>query len=232
MHRRLVLSLLLGLLLSAPKAWAADDSGVTWAQGRLSVQAGQQPLVEVLKTIRARAGIEIRGDGALTEVVARGFEGLPLAEGLKRLLADHNHMIVQRGPRLPLLVVVLGGAGSGPGLAAAPRSAMPAAAPMRPPPIPASAQQAAQQAALQAAQQQAAAQTAQQAAQHTAMNDSDPATRMAAIGRLAEMAQKGDANSVAALQQALNDPSEAVRAAAQQALAARDGTPLKVPRKR
>jgi hypothetical protein len=220
------------LLVHSMPGLAADDASVQWARGRLSVQAGSMPLVEVLKTIRALTGIEIRGDGALADPVTKGFEALPLPDALGRLLAHTNHMIVQRGPRQPLLVVVLGGASAG-GAAALPA---PLAAAFNPPravtqtlaPTGAAgaAQQAAQQAALQRAQQ-----GAQQNWRETALNSTDPAARAEAVQRLAESAAKGDADSQAVLRQALNDPSDAVRAIAQQALVARDQPTVKRPSK-
>jgi hypothetical protein len=219
------------LLLHSLPAFAAEDAGVQWSRGRLSVQAGSQPLVEVLKSIRAQTGIEIRGDGALAEPVVKGFESLPLADALARLLSNTNHMIVQRGPRQPLLVVVLGGAGSGVGTTpSAPAAAFSRPTAVAPPVAAAAAQQAAQQAALQRAQQ--AAQTVTpQSLRDTALSSPDTAARIEAVERLAEMAEKGDANSLAVLRQALNDPSDAVRAVAQQAVTVRDKLPVSKPGK-
>jgi HEAT repeats len=58
------------------------------------------------------------------------------------------------------------------------------------------------------------------AALPTSWAAADPAQRVEAAERLADI---GDASSLAALRQALTDPSEAVRAVAQQALAAHSG---------
>lgn len=210
-------SVITTLLLHGQPAWAAEGAGVQWVQGRLSVQAGTQPLAEVLNSIRSLTGIELRSEGALGEPVTRGFEALPLVDALKRLLADHNHMIVQRGPRQALLVVVLGGFGSGSGSGVAPSSA----ALSRPAATAVTVQQAAQQASQQRAQQ-----AARQALEQTALSDADAAARIEAVERLAEMADKGDGRSLAALRHALNDPSDAVRAVAQQAVAAHEKLPM------
>jgi HEAT repeats len=56
----------------------------------------------------------------------------------------------------------------------------------------------------------------------TAVLGADPAARVEAVERLADL---GDASSLAALRQALTDPDDAVRAVAQQALATLESKP-------
>lgn len=90
----------------------AQDAGVSWSQGRLSIAARNQSTAEVLREIQSRTGIVIRSDDPLNDPVVRGFERLPLAEGLRQLLVQHNHMIVDGRGRQPLLVFVLGAGGT------------------------------------------------------------------------------------------------------------------------
>jgi hypothetical protein len=104
------LALALALALaSACAPVAAQDAGVQWSGGRLSVQAGNQSIGAVLKNIQSRTGIAVTSYDALSEPVVRGFDRLPLAVGLKKLLSQHNHMIIEAGRRRPLRVYVLGG---------------------------------------------------------------------------------------------------------------------------
>jgi HEAT repeats len=119
------LSLRRGLLLAAVllAAWlpgwtpaGADDAGVDWRQGRLSVKAGKQPLGTVLKHIQQRTGIVVKSNQPLPEPVLRGVEQMPLVEGLHQLLASHNHMIIDGQGRRPLRVFVLGPGNAPPGL--------------------------------------------------------------------------------------------------------------------
>ena len=87
---------------------AAGDAGVVWKGGRLSVQAGNQSIGAVLKDIQARTGIAVTSYDPLSAPVARSFERLPLAVGLKTLLSQYNHMIIEGAGRRPLRVYVLG----------------------------------------------------------------------------------------------------------------------------
>jgi hypothetical protein len=168
----------------------ATDAGVEWSGGRLSVQARNQSIGAVLKDIQRRTGIAVTSYDALSEPVARGFDRLPLAVGLKKLLSQHNHMIIEGSGRRPLRVYVLGGS--------ALVLDLPAGAPSAEVAVPIA------------------------AGHRSALASTDPATRIEAVEHLAEL---NDADSLAALRQALTDPSEAVRAVAQQALAGRTVKP-------
>jgi hypothetical protein len=170
---------------------AARDAGVVWKDGRLSVQASDQSIGAVLKDIQARTGIAVTSYDPLSAPVARSFEGLPLAVGLKTLLSQHNHMIIEGAGRRPLRVYVLGGSAVVLDLPAGNSGAAVATSP-----------------ALSTHQ--------------AALASTDAATRIEAVERLADL---GDAASLAAIRQALNDPTEAVRVVAQQALAARLAKP-------
>jgi hypothetical protein len=169
----------------------AQDAGVQWSGERLSVQAGNQSIGAVLKDIQRRTGIAVTSYDTLSAPVARGFDRLPLAVGLKKLLSQHNHMIIEGSKRTPLRVYVLGGSTVLLDLPAGNSSAA------------------------------VAASTAHSNHQ-SALASTDAATRIEAVERLADL---GDAASLAAIRQALNDPTEAVRVVAQQALTTRLSKP-------
>jgi hypothetical protein len=180
-----------GLLAFAVMPVAAIDTGVVWSGGRLSVQSGNQSVGAVLKDIQARTGIAVTSYDPLSEPVARGFKRLPLAVGLKTLLSQYNHMIIEGSKHRPLRVYVLGGSTVVLDLSAGNPSASAATSPAY-------------------------------STHQSALASTDAATRIEAVERLADL---GDAASFAAIRQALNDPTEAVRVVAQQALATRLAKP-------
>jgi hypothetical protein len=170
---------------------AASDAGVVWSGERLSVQAGNQSIGAVLKDIQSRTGIAVTSYDPLSEPVARGFDRLPLAVGLKKLLSQHNHMIIEGSKQRPLRVYVLGGSAVVLDLSSGSPGAAAAALPSH-------------------------------STHQAALVSTDAATRIEAVERLADL---GDAASLAAIRQALNDPTEAVRVVAQQALTTRLAKP-------
>lgn len=182
MATRLVTPFLAVALGLAGVPVAGAETGVDWSRGRLSVQPGAQSLAAVLQHIQRHTGIVVKSTDPLLEPVARGFERVPLVDGLHRLLQAHNHMIIEGQGRRPLRVIVLGG---------------PVALAPAPSPTPATAVRAG-------------------AVLLAALANPDAASRIEAIERLGDLA---DPAHVAALQRALTDPVEAVRAVAQQALA-------------
>ncbi|MGO9058636.1 MAG: HEAT repeat domain-containing protein [Candidatus Binataceae bacterium] len=86
---------------------------VDWQQERLSVSADGAPLARVLLEVARRTGLELRGASVLRRNADVHFSGLPLRDGLKKLLASVNSAIVETpsGPqtRRHLIVVVLAG---------------------------------------------------------------------------------------------------------------------------
>jgi hypothetical protein len=184
--------IVVGLLACVALPVAAIDTGVVWSGGRLSVKSGHQSVGAVLKDIQARTGIAVTSYDPLSEPVARGFERLPLAVGLKTLLSQHNHMIIEGSKQRPLRVYVLGASAVVLDLSTGTSSASAATSPAH-------------------------------STHQSALVSTDAATRIEAVERLADL---GDAASLAAIRQALTDPTEAVRVVAQQALATRLAKPV------
>ena len=115
---RLVLSLgvaavLLLVCVAIEPVWAQRPFTVEWNQEQLSVFADGAPLVEVLAELARRTGLELRGISDLKQGAYAHFAGLPLREGVMRLLANVNCAILENttGPagKTQLVVVVIGG---------------------------------------------------------------------------------------------------------------------------
>jgi hypothetical protein len=85
---------------------------VEWKGERLSVVAERTPLSHVLQEVAKQTGIEFRGLEVLQENVSLNFERLPLLEGLRRLLAPANYVIIEKrssqGAVLPAQAVIMG----------------------------------------------------------------------------------------------------------------------------
>lgn len=96
----------LALLGTAP-ATAGAPVTVDWADDRLSVTAELVALSAVLREVAHRTGLEIRGTEQLEEKVTVRLAAMPLAEGLRRLLAHLSYAAVEetgeRGTRLTRL---------------------------------------------------------------------------------------------------------------------------------
>jgi HEAT repeats len=85
---------------------------VEWEGGHLSVTAEKVPLSQILQEVAHRTGIEVQGGEGLQEEVSVSFAGLPLSEGLQKLLTQVNYLLVdgagpQEGPR-PMLALIFG----------------------------------------------------------------------------------------------------------------------------
>lgn len=104
-------------LLPVSSAPAQDRSTVApleveWKDRRLTVSATEAPLSTVLREVAHRVGIEIRGLEGLPGSVSIEIRRLPLAEGLQRLLAHVDHVIVEEksaeGGSHPASVLIFG----------------------------------------------------------------------------------------------------------------------------
>jgi hypothetical protein len=96
-------------------ALAQETLAVTYYEGRLSVRAKQMPLVRVLQEVSHRTGLEVRVLSTLQEEVSVVFAGVPLLDGLRRLLAPVNYLLLfdgssQGGSIQPTQALVFGGA--------------------------------------------------------------------------------------------------------------------------
>jgi hypothetical protein len=104
---------------------------VEWRHELLSVQAEGIPLSQVLLKVSRQTGLVIRGLEGLNAPVSLSFSGLPLPQGLKKILARINYAILEesngqgkiRPTRLlileqgagPSIEKILSGAGEVPG---------------------------------------------------------------------------------------------------------------------
>jgi len=83
---------------------------VEWKRGLLSVKADRASLSEILQAIATQTGMEVRGVEELDEEVSIEISNLSLRDGLQRLLAHENYMLVERtspkGDARPVLAVV------------------------------------------------------------------------------------------------------------------------------
>jgi len=91
---------------------AQETLAVTYHEGRLSVRAKQMPLVRILQEVSHRTGLEVRVLSTLQEEVSVMFAGIPLLDGLRRLLAPVNYLFVfdhsPNGSIQPSQALVLG----------------------------------------------------------------------------------------------------------------------------
>ncbi len=70
---------------------AEQRSSVTFKDGRLSVKAQNRSLKRLLDEITGKAGVAvILGDGVGRETINLSFQDLPLDEGFRRILKDHD----------------------------------------------------------------------------------------------------------------------------------------------
>jgi hypothetical protein len=107
-------ALLAAVLAAAPGAAAAADpppASIEWHAGRLSVEAQQAPLRELLAALATLTGVEMWGIETLHGRATVSFAELPLRDGLRILLAPLGYGFIeaeaeQGGP--PGMVVVVG----------------------------------------------------------------------------------------------------------------------------
>ena len=191
---------------------------VHWATEQLSVKAHGEPLGTVLREVALQTGVAIKGGDGLEEPVASSFTEIPLVDGLRRLLAGQNYLIVEEPRKNPkdlavTRVVVLASLGS------------PASSPV--PPAVQSRPMALSVESVPTAGREsdghgAALRPPAPPAPERGVMDGDPAVRIEAVEALG---RRVDASSLALIRGALSDPSEAVRAVAVEALNTRGSSP-------
>ena len=107
-----ILFLLVLTLFLAPSVFAEPVLEVEWKGSYLNVVAESVPLSQVLQEVARTTGLEIQGLEGLEEDVSVRFSGLSLREGLKNLLEQVNHVILEkaspRGGTQPFLVQIFG----------------------------------------------------------------------------------------------------------------------------
>jgi HEAT repeat protein len=86
---------------------------VEWRQGQLSLTAEKVPLSEVIKAVAAKAGIEVVELEEFRQEISVQFSDVPLHDGLQRLLADLDYVLIESASaqeqQPPALTVILGG---------------------------------------------------------------------------------------------------------------------------
>lgn len=97
------------LVFSQP-VHAAEDLPyeVKWEAGRLSVVSKDTPLSDVLKKITSETGMKITGIEGAHDLITVNFSGLTLAEGIKRLMANNNYIIIYGGEDSPAHLYIIG----------------------------------------------------------------------------------------------------------------------------
>jgi hypothetical protein len=88
------------VLLAVPVVGAASERLVELRDGKLTVRLEKVPVVEVLSEVARASGAEIRGVPLDEQDVTIAFEGLPLDEGLRRLLPGQPFALKYKGDRL------------------------------------------------------------------------------------------------------------------------------------
>jgi hypothetical protein len=101
------------LLAQIDQAGAMDAAcRISWTQRHLSVTAQGVPLAKVLADVSNRTGVEFSGSVNGCGRIDVEFSGLPLQEGVERLLTGLNYAIVRSKPANGragrLMVVILG----------------------------------------------------------------------------------------------------------------------------
>jgi hypothetical protein len=109
----------LSLCLVPARAAAPQDSPqVSYRNGRLSVTAEGVPLRDVLHGVAGATGLEITGLEALSEPVTISLTAVPLREGLRRLLARLNYVLLEEPGReqstRPIRVLIFAPGGPAP----------------------------------------------------------------------------------------------------------------------
>lgn len=131
--RGFLLSLAVALPLSWAQASAAQGtaasaiSRIEYRGGKLSLQARDAPMFEVVSRIAALAGFEVVPIGEVSDLprVTVSFSGVPLAAALDRILGETSSIVVQapgKGAKAGVAVtrvLLLGRGTSGPSAAAA-----------------------------------------------------------------------------------------------------------------
>ncbi|HEX9871604.1 MAG TPA: HEAT repeat domain-containing protein [Candidatus Tectomicrobia bacterium] len=75
-------------------ASSREPLAVTYHEGRLSVHAEHIPLSRLLEEVARQTGLEVRGRPSLQPDMSVQFAELPLLDGLRRLLAHVDHLLL------------------------------------------------------------------------------------------------------------------------------------------
>jgi len=188
------------LLLSLGSAWAEEPFYLSVKDNTLSARVTQIPLGEVLQALarEARVAVDVRGSAA-AEAISASFDGLPLEEGVKRLLTGRNYTLAfepqapaGRSPRLIQIRVLSEGAGSLTTTSEATPAAEATPTPVKPPAshsldalareVQQAREPAARIAALKALVEQGGTGEQAVAAATSALKDGDPQVRGTALG--------------------------------------------------
>ena len=82
------------LVLTIPVAAAGQSLEVEVADGRLTVAAEDVPVKSVVEAVAHEAGLTLEDSESLDGQVTVRFRGLPISEGLARILGDRSYMLV------------------------------------------------------------------------------------------------------------------------------------------
>jgi HEAT repeat protein len=118
--------MVLGPALGSTGAWAGIER-VSFADGRLSLEADDAPVMDVLRRLADEKIVTVVGQPLVERRVSLTLSGVPLDEALKRILGDLRYIAsydARVGARVPAEIRFLG-AGSGSRAAAGPPPAPP-----------------------------------------------------------------------------------------------------------
>jgi hypothetical protein len=80
--------------IAAQAGTASDPLAVRYEDGRLSVRAEHVPLARALREVARQTGVAISGVSSLSQDVSVTFTGLPLLDGVRRLLGTGSYVLV------------------------------------------------------------------------------------------------------------------------------------------
>jgi HEAT repeat protein len=100
-------------LIVVASASSQRAAKVEWRQEQLSVTAEKVPLSEVIQSVASKAGIAVVELEEFRQEISVQLADVPLHDGLQRLLADVNYVLIESASgqeqRRPVLTVILGG---------------------------------------------------------------------------------------------------------------------------
>ena len=87
-----------------------DDIQISYRNGKLTLKAKDQPLLDVLSSISDETGVRLEAKDVTTETVSVNFKDLPLDEAILKV-SPHLRLYLRadlyRGQRTPLLIVLV-----------------------------------------------------------------------------------------------------------------------------
>ena len=90
-----IIAAFLSLLLIGPGPAMAEDLSITFEEETFSAHVEESPLKVVTEKIESETGIWFKaGQALLQERVSVAFDGLPLEEGLERILSKMSYSLV------------------------------------------------------------------------------------------------------------------------------------------